>query len=577
MYRKFLLLLTASLFCLISSAQSLKWYDPQKADFPVLQGQIMQDHAREVFYQRLPVEFKNTVRAAVWDRSKKSAGLSICFSTDSKEIVVRYKVRGSHAMAHMPATGVSGLDLYSYDKHGNEVWLKGNYSFKDTCTYKYGPIEMKDGRGKYNRYTLFLPLYNEVTWMEIGVEDGAKFRFEVPATIKPIVAYGTSICQGACASRPAMAWTNILQRRLDRTVVNLGFSGNAMYENEVIDIVSEVDAAVYILDGMPNAFSIKGEALQDTLVNAVKRLRSRRPDTPVILTDHIGYPHGKVYKKAASEEEHALKSLEAAYKKLVDEGVKDLYFLSYDDLGMGAEMMVEGIHMSDYGMTKYADAYEPLLREILDAPVGELSTTIPVKQQRDGYNWMERHEYILKKGAGKHFRRVVIGDSIMHFWGGDEITKVKRGVDSWEALEGESLNMGCGYDRTENVLWRIQHGELDNLTADKITIMIGTNNIPPKCTDEEIVAGIRAIIEAVQARRPEAEVKLMGLFPRRDKEDRIKTLNKSVKALAKEMKVDFADPGKKLLGKDGKIVESNFTDGLHPSADGYKLIAEDFE
>ena len=165
----------------------------------------------------------------------------------------------------------------------------------------------------------------------------------------------------------------------------------------------------------------------------------------------------------------------------------------------------------------------------------------------------------------------------MHFWGGDEISKVKRGPDSWESLSGESLNMGCGYDRTENVLWRIYHGELDNVTADKIIVMIGTNNIPPKCTDQEIVAGIRAVIEAVQSRRPEADVKLMGLFPRRGKEDRIKTLNKSVKALAKEMSIEFADPGKKLLGRDGKIVESNFTDGLHPSAQGYKLIAEYFE
>ena len=350
-----------------------------------------------------------------------------------------------------------------------------------------------------------------------------------------------------------------------------------MHESPMIDLLADTDAAVYILDGMPNSFSIPSPALQDTLAKAVRQLKSRRPDTPVVLADHCGYPQGMAYKEWDHNQKHAWRALEEVYQQLLSEGVKGLYRVRYEDFGFTDEMFVEGLHMSDYGMIVYADAYEPVLRKILNQSKGELSTTVPVIQQRDRYNWMDRHNYILKTAAGKHFTRVVVGDSIMHYWGGDEITKLKRGPDSWASLPGSSLNMGCGYDRTENVLWRIQHGELDNLTADKIIIMIGTNNIPPKCTDEEIVAGIKAIIQEVQSRRPEAEVKLMGLFPRRDREDRVKTLNKSVKALANEMKVEYADPGKKLLGKDGKIVEANFTDGLHPSAQGYKLIAEDFE
>ena len=575
--RKFISIAFAAFLCLISSAQTFTWHNPENAGFQVIQGQSFYGEAREGFYHRLPARAKDVVRQPVWRLSRQTAGESICFSTDAKVIHVRYKVKLRIAMNHMPATGVSGVDLYSYDRHGNEVWLTPKYSFKDTVTYKFGPVDAMDVKSEFRRYTLYLPLYNEVEWMEIGVEDGAKFRFEQPLQIKPIVAYGTSICQGACASRPAMAWTNILQRRLGRTVINLGFSGNAMHETPMIDLIADTDAAVYILDGMPNSVSIPSPALQDTLLKAVRQLRGRRPETPIVLADHCGYPQGSAYKQADEDQKHAWNALEEAYQQLLSEGVKGLYRVRYDDFGFVGEMFVEGHHMSDYGMAIYADAYEPVLREILNEPKGNLSTTIPVMQQRDGYNWMDRHDYILKTAAGKHFRRVVIGDSIMHFWGGDEITKVKRGPDSWASLSGESLNMGCGYDRTENVLWRIHHGELDNLTADKIIIMIGTNNIPPKCTDEEIVAGIKAIIEAVQSRRPEAEVKLMGLFPRRDREDRIKTLNKSVKALAKEMNIEFADPGKKLLGRDGKIVESNFTDGLHPSAQGYKLIAEDFE
>ena len=578
MLRKTYLLAAALFFAAVCSAQTMKWYNPEDVDFKVVQGQIMTSEARECYYHRLPAKYKGVVRKAVWNRGTTSAGERIVFSTNSKTITVRYKVSGAHAMPHMPATGVSGVDLYSYDKHGNEVWLKGKYSFKDTVTYKYSAIEMENAKGKYHRYTLFLPLYNEVKWMEIGVEEGTKFRFEEDSPVKPIVAYGTSICQGACASRPGMNWTNILTRRLGRTVVNLGFSGNAMHEKEVIDMVSDVDAAVYILDGMPNSFSIPVPALQDTLVKAVKQIRAKRPDTPIILTDHSGYPQGKVDKKYKADELNALESLEAAYRQLVAEGVQGLYRLTYDEIGMKAEMMVEGIHMSDYGMTRYADAYEPLLREILKAPKGSVEATIPVVQQRDGYNWMDRHNQILKEGNGKHFTRILIGDSIMHFWGGKPDAHVKRGEESLLALGGETLNLGCGYDCTQNVLWRIYNGELDNLTADKIFLMIGTNNLSMGHSDEDILAGIEAILNAIKVRRPEADVTLMGLFPRRDREERIENLNKSVKKLAAKMGVKFGNPGRNLLLKGGKKVdESLFTDGLHPNGEGCKRIADDFK
>ena len=358
-------------------AQDVKWHNPENAGFPVVQSQAFQNEVRTGFYNRLPDRIVETLPKNVAKLSKQTAGERLCFTTDSKNITVRYKVKRKLQMPHMPATGVSGVDLYTRDKDGNELWLAPKYSFKDTVKFIYSKIEPLNMAAESHRYTLFLPLYNEVVWMEIGVDEGAEFTFERASSVKPIVTYGTSICQGACASRPAMSWTNILQRRLNYPIVNMGFSGSAYFETSVIDALSEIDAAVYVIDGMPNAYTIPAPALQDTLTKAVRQLREKRPDTPIVLVDHCGYSHGAVYKKYRDAEEHALNALEEAYQQLRKEGVKGLYRLRNKDIGMKGEMTVEAIHMSDYGMTNYANAYEPLLRKILQKHTG--------KSQRNRY------------------------------------------------------------------------------------------------------------------------------------------------------------------------------------------------
>lgn len=88
--------------------------------------------------------------------------------------------------------------------------------------------------------------------MQVGVPGNALFNPMAIREEKPIVVYGTSIAQGGCASRPGMAWPALVGRKLDRPLINLGFSGNGRLEKEVIDLIAEIDAKVYVLDCLPN-------------------------------------------------------------------------------------------------------------------------------------------------------------------------------------------------------------------------------------------------------------------------------------------------------------------------------------
>ena len=570
-----------ALLLMMPVAAQFKWYNPMEAGFPVLQNQAWPGEERENPYNRIPLRAKDNLRKAVWSLSHHAAGECIVFTTNAKEIQVRYTVSGGKYMYHMPATGVSGVDLYTKSRNGEELWLAASYSMGDTIKYHYGRRESAldyDYNTKHaHTYTLYLPLYNEVKWMEIGVAEGDEFRFEPLRAERPIVVYGTSIAHGACASRPGMAWTNIIHRRMGHPVINLGFAGNALFDRSVVELLGEIDAKAYVIDALPNSHMIKPtEVLVDTIAKAVRYLKSVRPDVPVLLVDHYGYPHGNTSKHWKGEERYANEANKAAYEKLLLEGVSQLYHLTYDDLGMTQDATVEGVHPSDYGMVLYADAYEKKLMAILNEPVGRYKTTIPIEQSRDFYNWMERHNQIIREGrAAKHFDRVVIGNSIMHQWGGVEGFPIQRGEKVWKKYMKGTLNMGCGWDRIENVLWRIYHGELDDFTADNIYMMIGTNNIGISST-EEILGGIEHLVSAIKVRRPEANLVLIGIFPRANGEEVVKKLNVGIENVARKMGVSFRDPGKAMLLENGKIDPTLFVDGLHPSAEGYAKIVEGF-
>ncbi|MEG1544682.1 MAG: SGNH/GDSL hydrolase family protein, partial [Tannerellaceae bacterium] len=280
------LLVSLTLSVFTAGAQT-NWHSPMNAGFPTVQNQGWTSEIGQT-YSRLPDRAQTQIRPDVWSLSRNSAGLAIHFYSNAPKIQVRYTVSGGHSMPHMPATGVSGIDLYATNSDGEERFCFGDYSFGDTIRYSYNNI----GKDRYHNrgfeYHLYLPLYNSVKWMEIGIPEGCELQFLPQAAEKPVVLYGTSIAQGACASRPGMAWGNILQRALDYPLINLGFSGNGRLEKEMLQYITEIDARLYLLDCLPNLPERSEEEIAQLVKDAVKQIRQTRT-APILLIDHAGY------------------------------------------------------------------------------------------------------------------------------------------------------------------------------------------------------------------------------------------------------------------------------------------------
>ena len=344
----------------VEGADGFSWYDIRYLD---VEGKGWTD--TKSFYDRLPAKAEAVVRGPVWNLSHDSAGMCVRFVTDANEIQVRWELRSkSLAMPHMPATGVSGLDLYVKDTDGKWQWLATGrpieFPVNSVTIVKNIPVDTRE-------YLLYLPLYNGVLLVELGVPKGSAFRKAAPypKDHKPIVFYGTSITQGGCASRTGMVHTAILGRRLHYPVINLGFSGNGCMEPEMADLLAELDPSVYILDCLPN---MNGQMVAERVVPFVKRLREIHPETPILLVEDRTYSDAFLVMPRQQRNTENRRELQRAYSRLKSEGVKHLYYLPgnqllWDDRDNLAT--VDGSHPTDLGFMRQSDAFYEVLKPIL--------------------------------------------------------------------------------------------------------------------------------------------------------------------------------------------------------------------
>lgn len=264
-------------------------------------------------------------------------------------------------------------------------------------------------------------------------------------------------------------------------------------------------------------------------------------------------------------------------------------YLAPIDLSSGGHLMAATFTADRRAVSKIAEAtLEPLPgRKPLP------STVVPVTQDRSWpqYDWTKRHE--LTSAAVKRAKPQIlfIGDSITHFFGGEQFDSYPlRGKNTWDEFYAprNAGNLGFGWDKTENVLWRLQHGAVDGIAPKLVVVMIGTNNsgnLGPNhkgtCSAADIASGIEAIVLELEKRLPASKILLLGIFPRGEKpnaqRDKLAEVNRLIAKLDGSHQVTFLDIGAKFLTAEGLITKDIMPDYLHPNEKGYRIWAESIE
>ncbi len=348
----------------IAPVAELEWHDITTWG---VEGRGWEDQPRQRYFDRLPMAAESETNElkdffgefSVWDLSRCSAGMMVRFQTDAAVIHTRYRLRTDDlALPHMPATGVSGVDLYARDPQG-----KWRHVIGSKPTGQDVDAELVSGLIAGEReFALYLPLYNGPEFLEIGVPKGTKFKGLAPRP-NPIVFYGTSITQGGVASRPGMCHPSIIGRKLDHPVMNLGFSGTGRMDPVIGRLLTQVDAAVFVIECCGN---MQPEQIRERCVPLVKQLRAARPDTPIVLVEDRGFPNAWIVKAKADYNQANNAALREAHAALVAEGISALHYIPGAELyGTDSEGSTDNSHANDLGFMRMAEVMLPEIGKAL--------------------------------------------------------------------------------------------------------------------------------------------------------------------------------------------------------------------
>lgn len=347
-----------------SVANGIKYFDAKDAErFKVYGTNALNEDG----FSRLCVErrkFIEPISDGVAWFSKHSSGIQVKFTTDATDIFVRVKLTGKFDMTNMTQIGQCGLDLYVYaDGTKGFIFHSVAHGKFDSDFYDEKIGDFNQLGSKKRRFIINLPLYIGVCDLQIGVNEWAAVTPDYFTNEQKIAVYGTSITHGCCASHPGMAYTNILSRRLDTEVFNFGFSGVAMNEPEMADVLSDNEYDILIVDTEPNAGCSMN--LKNNLKPFLDRFFAVRPKTTVILMSRMMFALDYFDLERVKLNKLYIKFMNGVAKEYAKRGY-DVHFYNQSRVfGKNfSEYTTDGVHPTDLGMVKIADFYEKTVKKV---------------------------------------------------------------------------------------------------------------------------------------------------------------------------------------------------------------------
>ncbi|NMA84250.1 MAG: hypothetical protein GX962_10360 [Epulopiscium sp.] len=341
--------------------QGIKWLSPMEAPFRILGFPWL---SKERTYRRMPMVCTPPIPEAVNYLANCTAGGQIHFQTDSKELLIAVQLQAPANMVHMPATGQCGFDCYVDFGHGDGFQFCNVTRYPlEQDHYKIQLLDLESS--KMRKVILNFPLYQGVKEVFIGVQKDATILGSSDFQQNPLIFYGTSITQGGCASRPGLAYTNILSRYLQRECINLGFSGNGKGEAEVAKVISSIpNPGGLILDYEANCMST--ELYKQTLPKFIHTYRKVHPLVPILVISRI-QSSMDIISPTFHEERLERKEFQKSWiHEEQKNGDQNLHF--YDGSYLLGEQWLEGtvdgVHPTDLGFMSMANTLYPVIREI---------------------------------------------------------------------------------------------------------------------------------------------------------------------------------------------------------------------
>lgn len=285
--------------------------------------------------------------------SSESAGGRVRFATDSPYVAIFVKYRSVAKVANYSHTATMGFDLYSTERY--EGCFVPDINTLDALE---SVLDIEEPH-RFKAYTLNFPVCSEISELYIGVKSGSRIE-KAPAYAikKPVVFYGSSVTQGACASRPGNTYANMISRALDCDYLNLGFWGNAKGEKAMADYVANLEMSAFVYDYDYNTDN--AAHLQATHERMFRIIRERNPELPIVILSAPRYYLNEEMKKRRS-------IIEQTFQNAVKAGDKKVCFISGQEMleEVKDTALADNIHPGDTGFACMARHIGNALKALL--------------------------------------------------------------------------------------------------------------------------------------------------------------------------------------------------------------------